>query len=386
MARSALDKAARLAARGRHAEIVSLLEPQLPIYRESPRFYYLLGSACLRSGDSGGAYTYLKRAEQLDRTDADTKLALAALHLRRAETERAVALYLEALELRPRDPVAARALAFMRREGSTELIPALVDSGRIARFYPPARGLPPYALPAAAGLLVLVAAFALYPAARTLARRAAEARAPRPEVAAVALSAEDRADPVGSGGSFSYVLTEKEALASFEKAKALFQEYRDNAALVELNRLSGSNAAASIKEKARALRAYVQPPDFRSVRDVPSFAEVSRDPRLYDGCAVAWKGRAANLAKEGGVQRFDFLVGYEAKKRLEGIVPARSADPETAVPAEKAFELLGLVRAAGAGGTAGAAGAAGAGAASARPSTSPAFYIECLALHELLEE
>ena len=54
MARTALDRAEKLFASGRFAELVSLLEPQVPVYRESQRFYYLLGSSCLGQGTPAG--------------------------------------------------------------------------------------------------------------------------------------------------------------------------------------------------------------------------------------------------------------------------------------------------------------------------------------------
>ncbi len=365
MAGSVLDRAGRLAARRRFAEVIALLEPQVPLYRDSARFYRLLGLSCLWTGDGSGAFTYLKRAEQLEPADPEVKLALASLSLRRGETEKAVALYLAVLESRPRDRCARRGLDFIRRGYSAERLAELIDSGGITRFYPRPKGLSP-ALFRALAVLALLAAVALaLPLGRAAYARLSASRVPRPGVAAVELSARERADPVGAAGTSRYVLTEKEALAAFDRAKALFQAFRDNAALVELNRLEGSNAQAAIKEKARSLRAYAEVPDWQRLRDVPSYAEVRRDPRLYEGCAVAWKGRAANLIVDARGSSFDFLVGYEKKTRLEGVVPSRFADPAVAVPPERPFELLAVIRAAGDG---------------------SGFSLEALAVHELPEE
>jgi tetratricopeptide (TPR) repeat protein len=344
MARSVLDRAAALAAKGRYGELVSLLEPQLPIYRESHRYYYLLGSACLRTNDTGGAYTYLKRAEQLDREDSDSLLCVAAVHLRRGETQKAVEYYLKVLELRPRDRRAARALAYMRRADAEEGLPRLIESGAIERFYPRERGLPPYVLPVLAVVAVLAAGWLLFPLARGLYGQLAASRSARPEVAAIALSDADRVSPVEVGGSYRYILTEKQALAAFEKAKALFEDYRDNAALVELNRLLLSNASAGIRDKARALKSFVRAPDFRTVRDVPDYQAVAKEAELYDGCAILWKGTAANIAESGGITSFHFLVGYVDRKRLEGIVPVTIAGEKTLVPTDAPFELLGSLR------------------------------------------
>lgn len=343
MPRSILDRAARLSARGKYGEVVVLLEPQLPIYRESARYYQLLGSACLRTGDTGGAYTYLKRAEQLDPRDVDTILCIAALHLRRGETQKAIELYLQVLELRPDDTLAAKSLAFMRREDTEERLRELVEKGGFERFYP--RERMDRRVFAAAGLVAAVAlvVWLAAPAVAGLARKAAEARSPRPEIAAIALSDTDRETPTETGGVYSYVLTEKEAIAGFEKAKSLFEAYRDNAAIVIVNRLLLSNVSPSIKEKARTLKSYTNPPDFRTIKDPPPYAEVSKDPALYDGCSILWKGAAANIESKDGSTEFHFLVGYVDGKRLDGIVPVTMSAADGLVSGNLPLELLGRV-------------------------------------------
>lgn len=345
MSSSTLDRAGRLARRGRYAELICLLEPQVPIYRDSHRFYYLLGLACLRTGDGGGASAYLRRAEQLDPEHLDTLLGLAALDLKRGEMAKAIEVYLHVLEARPGDRLATSALRFIREKDSEERIPQLVNAGKFDRFYPKPTGLPPIAIPIAMIACAAVALALLFPVARGLYVSAKEARSPRPAIAAVNLSEGDRAEPVVSGGSYRYILTEKAALDSFEKAKSFFQSYRDNAALIELNRLLGSNASPSIKEKAKILKGFVSAPDFRTVKDVPGYAELSRDPALFESCAVLWKGRAANIESEpSGAVSFDFLVGYEDKKSLDGIVPVDFGGIHVNVAGDRPLELLAIVR------------------------------------------
>ena len=344
MSRSVLDRAAGLSARGKHAEAVSLLEPQLPIFRESARYYQILGSACLHTGDSGGAYTYLKRAEQLDPRHAGTILCLAALHLRRGETQKAIELYLKAQEIQPKDALAARSLAFMRRPDAEERITELVESGGFERFYPRDARSPKVLIVAVAIVALAVAIGFAIPLVAGLARQVGASNAPRPEIAAIALSDSERAAPTETGGTYSYVLTEKEAVTSFEKAKSLFQAYRDNAALVLLNRLMLSNASSSIKEKARTLKSYVSPPDFRTVKDVPAYADVAREPALFDGCAVLWQGAAANIVTRSGQTDFHFLVGYVNGQRLDGIVPVSLEAGNGLVSGNLPFELLARVR------------------------------------------
>jgi hypothetical protein len=359
MARTALDRAESLFRAGRFAELVSLLEPQVPVYRESQRFYYLLGSSCLRSGDPGGGSTYLKRAEQLAPSNADTMLALAALAVRKGETEKAIEYYLRILEDRPGDRRARACLLILRKEGGPEGLARLIETGRIERLYPGRRGLPRFVPPAAIALAAAAAIYLAWPLAASLVEAATRPRVARPEVAAVGLSKSDSESPVVAGGSFRYVLTEKQAISAFESAKDYFQGYRDNAALVEINRLLGSNASAGIKEKAKSLRAFVGKPDFRTIKDAPSYSEAQADPGLYDGCSVVWKGMAANVRAEEGTIAFDFLVGYQEKKRLEGIVPARMAGAD--IPVDRPLEILAVLKAGG-----------------------RAFSMDCAAIHELV--
>jgi tetratricopeptide (TPR) repeat protein len=359
MSRTALDRAERLYRAGRYAELVSLLEPQLPVYRESQRFYYLLGASCLRAGDPGGALTYLKRAEQLAPSHRDTMLALAALSLRRGESEKAIDYYLRILEERPGDRRARACLAILREHGGAEGLAKLVETGKVERLYPGRKALPRFFLPFAVGLAFAAALWLAWPLGASLVEDLARHRAARPEVAAISLSRAERDAPVVSGGSFRYVLTEKQALASFERAKDYFQAYRDNSALIEINRLLGSNASAGIKDKARSLRAFVGKPDFRTIKDVPAYSEVQADPGLYDGCSVSWKGMAANVRADSGGLAFDFLVGYQGKKRLDGIAPSRIEGAE--VPVDRALEILATIRAGGG-----------------------AFSLDCEAIHELI--
>ncbi len=361
MARSVLDDARKLFAKGRHAEVIGLLESRLPLFRESHEYYYLLGASCLRTGDVGGANTYLRRAEQLDPRDADTKLCLAALHLRHGETEKAVALYLRVLEDRPRDRLARRNMELLRKADFHERIASLGTASRdFVRLLPGPRGLPPWLLPLAVSLAIAALVFFSLPAISALAGQIRDSASPRKDVAAISLSAGERASPVAAAGDSRYILTEKEALAAFDRAKDLFQHFRDNGARVEINRLLQSNASPAIKVKAQTLAGFVMAPDWRSLTDIPTYSDVRKDPHLYAGCAVIWKGRAANIRGKAGNRSFDFLVGYDDRKNLEGIVPVHVGEPAIGIPADAPFEVLATVLPAGTG-----------------------FGLEAVALHEL---
>jgi len=162
--------------------------------------------------------------------------------------------------------------------------------------------------------------------------------------------------------SFDFILTEKEAISTFEHAKGLFRTWHDEAALIEINRILLSNAAPSIKSKADTLKGFVRKPDFTTVKDKYEYSIVAREPRLFEGVAVIWKGAATNITDEDNGPTFDFLVGYHDKKRLEGIVTVKISFPMK-IPSGIPIEILGRIRPAG-----------------------KSFMLEGLSMHELREK
>ncbi len=111
-----LLRAERLFSRRRFGEAIRILEPQVYRFRESFDFYHLLGRSCIRTGDIAGAYSYLRRAEQLRPGDAGVLQLMAAIYHRRGERERALETYLEVLEASPGDRWARRGLDQLQHE------------------------------------------------------------------------------------------------------------------------------------------------------------------------------------------------------------------------------------------------------------------------------
>lgn len=363
MAHDPLRRAQRYFLDGHYSKVILLLEPLSLTYRDSHLFHYLLGASCLFTGDVGGAATYLRRAEQLNFRHADTLAALAAVYVRRGDTDKAVQLYLEILEREPENKFAQRALAFLRSISASEKISELTNTDAITALYPK----PPVAMRRAvrilvvAVLVIVVAGVVLLVFPKTL-RAFKDSRPARTGLEGVELTDQERENPVALAGGFEYVLTEKEAVASFEKAKDLFSTWHDEAALVEINRILLSNAAPSIKTKAETLKSFVRAPDFTSVKEAYSYGDVARDSRLFEGVAVIWKGSAANVREETQGVSFDFLAGYQSRTKLEGIVPAKASFPISITPGAP-LEVLGRVR-----------------------SSGKTFFIEIIAVHELREE
>ncbi len=334
-----LERAKRAFYRKKYNDVITLLEPNTIQFRESFTFYLYLGMACLHTGDIGGATTYFQRARQIKMRDPELLAAQAALHLRRGDTNQAVEYYLEALEYAPSHRLARKSLDFIRKNSDPEVISALVETGKISRFYPRIKRpltigrFVAKMIPAA---LVVLAAVLLY---RGMAVKPGEQRA---DLTALQLDSGDRKDAIAMSGSYRYVLTEKEIFGGFEKAQRFFQTYHDNAAQVEINRLLNSNASAAIKRKSHELMGYLAKQGFDTIQDRYTYQEVSEEPWLYLDCWVVWKGMATNVVSTENAMVFDLLVGYDTRNVLEGIVPVRFRKVLDVNP-EKPLEVLGQV-------------------------------------------
>jgi hypothetical protein len=332
-----LGDARKLFRARRFPEVIRLLEPEVFRFRESADYFLMLGTACLHAGDLGGATSYLGRARQLKPGSVTALLGLAAVHFKRAETDQALKLWLEALDEDPRNPVALRGMNLLRRGLSQEELQAYVDAGRLPQLYPrlPGRPLWPILLAIALGGAALIVGGSL--AVKHL-------RSPvssRPGVSGISLPSDGglRIDPNATGVTS---LSERDVEQAFRRAKTLLLDYRDNPACVEINRILLSNASGPVKERALALKSFLRPPNFATFRDPYTYREVAAQPRLYDGCHVAWKGKVANLFLEADAVTFDLLVGYEGERELEGTVPVRLDFPADLADGA-GLEVLGRV-------------------------------------------
>lgn len=341
MAHTLLEKAKRAFYRKRYNDVLTLLEPNIIQYRDSFPFYFYLGLACMHTGDIGGATSYFQRARQIKMRDPDLLCAQAALYLRRGETHQAVEYYLEALEYHPSHRLAKKSLEFIRKKGDSETIEVLVETDAIKRFYPrprPQIRFQSFLFP----LIVISFIFLTIIVFRSVYDSSIHNNS-RADLSSLSLNTNDRGNIVELGGSYRFVLTEKQVIKTYHLALSLFQDYRDNAAQVEINRLLNSNASLSVKQKARLLMTYFQEPGFDTIRDRYDWATVQNDPLLYLDCSVVWKGMATNIVENTQSLSFDFLVGYDTRNTLEGIVPVVFTSPVRVDPA-KPLEVLGKIQ------------------------------------------
>ncbi|MDR0386750.1 MAG: tetratricopeptide repeat protein [Treponema sp.] len=339
-----LTKAVRFLKRGNFGKTIQLLEGEVLRYRDSFNYYYILASACLRVGDFGGALTYFKRAREIKLRDPLVMTGLAALFLRRGETDRAVDFYLEVQDLDPHNKIAKKALKVIKKNGGNEKISAWIDSGRLPRLYPP---VPKLSLASNRLFLSLCVLIAVAGGAALLVRfdviRPFRPGAEREGFAGTILEQEEQDAPFQIDGSYRYVLSRDEVLDAYAKARKLFANYRDEEAKVALNRILESNAPEGIKNKARLLFSYTGSPGFDTLSEKDSFkyAEVMEEPSLYRDCYVIWRGMAANPEIHQDSTAFTFLVGYDTRTILEGKVPVEFG---SAIPVNPEQPLTLLAR------------------------------------------
>jgi tetratricopeptide (TPR) repeat protein len=342
-----LQKATRLARSGNYEGAIRTLEPEINRYYGSFRYYYILGASCLYAGDFGGALTYFRLARDVKMRDPLVMLGLAVLYLRRGETDKAVDFYLDVRELDPKNKIAQKALVVIRTHSGPDAFAAWLETGKLPSLYPPIprAGFSPTMLiiPAAAVIAASLLCFGILVKFRVV-PNPFNPRGSRHIAVTFNLTGEERKEPVQTGGSYRYILTRAEALDTYDKALSLFTAYRDEAAKINVNHILESNASENLKNKALILRSYMEVPGFDSFRhtDNVSYGDVMRDPFLYRDVHVIWRGMATNVATAGNSTTFDFLVGYDTRKTLEGIVPV-VFDKAMALNSERPLEVLGRV-------------------------------------------
>jgi hypothetical protein len=341
-----LTKAVRLARRRNFAGAIKTLEVEgANRYHGIFRYYYILAVSCLHINDFKGALEFFKLARKAKNRDPLALLGMGVLYLRRGETAEALEYYLEAQDLDPKNRIALRALRIIRKYGGQDRLSDWLESGELHKLYPPLPRLPlgprHFLLPLAglSGILLILGFLLVQFRVIDL-----PFRGNRIGIAATILEREDRERPVETGGSYRYILTRGQVLDIYDQALSLFTDRRDEAARYNLNRLLESNASEGIKNKCRLVISYLETPGFDTFkrRDNFNYSDVIRDPFLYRDCHVVWRGMATNVENLPGGTAFDFLVGYETRRTMEGIVRA-VFEQAAAINPERPLEVLGRV-------------------------------------------
>lgn len=292
-------------------------------------------------GDFGGASSYLNRARDINPENKTISLAMAAIHLKRSETDKALKMWLKILDDNPKDRTAKKGLNTVRKLTQQQKLTEFINSERIYKIFPPHKKniIPDLIKIGTAIIAFLLIAFGGYYAyteyfnSEQTTRKGSEH---------ISIQDMDNEELTQYEGNFTYILKPEEIRSTLRKADKYFNNFRDNMAQREINRILFSNASPAIKEKANMLASYIDTPDFTEIRDSFAYKEVKSEPKLYNNCFVVWKGKVTNINIGKSNITFDLLVGYEDEKVLEGVVPVTlnfAADLYPGFP----IELLGQV-------------------------------------------
>lgn len=309
MADSALDIAKYLLKQRKFEQTIRLLESHADLYDGVFEYYVTCGIAYLYADVAGSATRCFTKARGIKVNNTDLLLGQAAIFLRHGETDRAIEYYLNVLDFDPNNKTAKSALEFIQKNGDYSTIVKYVDTGEIKKYYPPLGVNPLHVRNCILGGLFLGAVLSVFVAVNPL-KLGVE---PRYTGGQLELSDDEIEHPLDATSTVakSYVLRAKDVRYSFDAAKSLFADSRDNAAQVEVNRIVLSNAIPSIKMKASSMEKLFKEPTFDSLKDNYSFKEVCADPTLYANCYVIWDGSVSDGYEiEGGKWQCDLLVDY----------------------------------------------------------------------------
>jgi tetratricopeptide (TPR) repeat protein len=342
-----LTKAAFLAKKRNFEGAFRILKDEEDRYNGSIKYYYLYGVICLHAGNFVEAHESFQLAWRIKPKNKDIMLGIAVLHLRRMNTVQAVDYYLDIQEMDPKNKIAKIALAVIRKYSSSEALSEWMSAaGNVEKLFPPIPA-PVLDFKTILKVVCILAVAAVITLGILVTVRVLPSpfnfREQRP-TAEFTLSTQDRNTPVEVGGFYRYILTGNQAINLYDRALSLFAAYRDEAAKINLNRILESNASQGLKNRARLLKESMDVPGFDTFKrgDNPSYSEVKNELAVYRDVHVIWRGMATNVVVTDEYTRFDFLVGYDTRRTLEGIVPVVFYNP-IAINTERPLEVLGRI-------------------------------------------
>lgn len=334
-----LKRARRWLAAGHSSKVIHFLEPKVPIFLEDAHYYALLGRACMETGLLSDADTYLNRGLQADPESLDVYLILAVNYLKRKDPAAAVKTWLEIIEDFPNHKnvlFARRGLKSLKKISDQQQQDRFLDRVEPKKYLPyigskwPGR-IVLFLFIVLLGLTVFYFKDAVISSIRS--------RDYRPGSENMIL--ETGRSLTESGGDVLYPMNDSDLSKTFKRAVRFYQNYDDNKARHELNKIMYSNAAEDIRQKAIGLIAVLGKPTIENIDAIFSYADIAGEPWLYEGCWVLWKGMTANVVFDEDIIRFDFLVGFESGEVLEGRVPVEL--PFAAVMEPLPLELLAQI-------------------------------------------
>ena len=346
-----INKALIFARKRNYEGALKILTDEEGRYYGSYKYNYLYGLICLHAANYVEAKTFFERARKIKQTgDASLMLGFAVLNLRRMDTVQAIDYYLDVLGIEPKNKTAKKALEVIRKNSGGE---ALSDwmTDNISKLFPP---IPVPAISVKAIINSTIILFAVFLLVFLIFRGINSNSGPfkaknkRPSNEFI-LSSQEKKDAVQSDEMsadlvYTYILTRDQAVNLYDRSLALFTSYRDEAAKPNLNRILESNASSGLKNRARLLMNNMEVPGFDTFKraDNVLYTDVVKEPVIYRDVHIIWNGMATNYTVTDEYTRFDFLVGYDTRRTLEGIVPV-VFDIPLSVNVERPLEVLGRI-------------------------------------------
>jgi tetratricopeptide (TPR) repeat protein len=342
---SFLNKVTILAKKRDYEGALNALKNEEEKYYGSFKYYYLYGIISLYAGNYAQAHESFNLARKIKINDPNLMLCFAVLYLKRMDTVQAVHYYLEVQEMDKKNRIAKKSLAVIRKYSAGE---ALSDwmTENLSKLFPPIPA-PSVTAKTILNIALIFAAAVIFVCGILMSVKVLpspfKARNKRP-TADFILSNPERLQSVQVDGYYRYILTRDQAVNLYDKALSLFTAYRDEEAKKSLNRILESNAADGLKSRARLLLDNMEVPGFDNFKraDNPSLADVRGESAIYRNVYVIWRGMATNVEVTDEGTTFDFLVGYDTRKTLEGIVPVIFSAP-VAINTERPLEVLGKI-------------------------------------------
>jgi len=336
-----LRKANKWLASGRYTKVIHFLEPKVPIFIEDPFYYAILGRACMEAGALKDAETYLSRGLQADPVNVYLMQLLAVNYLKRKDPSSAIRIWLEILDEYPQDKYARKGLEKLKKISTQEEQDDFLENFKYRKFIPDSSGQPHKYIIIFLGIILLILSTGYFRTELSGFFSSAGIRKSVRENMNFSLSTETDAliDPDADA---LYPMSASQVSSTMKKALKYFQNYNDNLARYELNKIIYSNASLQVKSKAEGLRKALGEPTIENLKTNFEYRDVAKEPWLYDGCYVKWKGMTANVVYDKDAILFDFLVGFDSKKVLEGKV--RVKVPFVAVMEPLPLELFAQIK------------------------------------------
>lgn len=125
---------------------------------------------------------------------------------------------------------------------------------------------------------------------------------------------------INSRANFRVILDEKVIIQKFEELKKAISDQNPNRARILVNTILASNASLAVKERVEILESFIVDATTDNIDYVPTYADISIAPAIYNGVMLRWQGMIANLHHQGRkLTTFDLLINFIGNGQVEGI-------------------------------------------------------------------